>query len=249
MAAAFKDHFSARSTDYARYRPTYPPALVHYLASIAPTRRLALDTGCGAGQLSTLLASEFEFVVATDASPQQIKNAKPHDRIEYRVARAEESALPDASADLVCAAQAAHWFDLDAYYDEVRRVLRPGGVIALVTYGVVETDGEAGHVLADFYYNVIGRFWPPERTLVETGYRSLPFPFIEQATPKMAMTAHWSLDELLGFVDTWSAMRNAEAALGREPYERFAEHLRAAWGDPAECHETRWPLSMRVGRV
>ena len=249
MAGAFRDHFSSRSADYALYRPTYPPALVRHLVDLAPQRHLALDCGCGAGQLSTLLADAFERVVAIDASPQQIGNARRREGVEYRVARCEATGLAEGSVDLVTVAQAAHWFDLDAFYGEVRRVLKPRGVIALVTYGVIEADGEVGRVLKHFYFDVIGRFWPAERRHVETGYRSLPFPFDEEAAPAMAMAVDWSLGELLGYVDTWSAVRNAESSLGREPYESFATALGAVWGDPDLRREIRWPLSMRIGHV
>lgn len=249
MADAFKDHFSSHSNHYELYRPTYPPSLAQHLAALAPTKRLALDCGCGTGQLSALLAGEFERVVAIDASPQQIDNAKPAGNIEYRVGRCESTGLKAASVDLVTVAQAAHWFDLEAFYTEIRRVLRPKGVVALVTYGIVEADGQVGSVLSHFYFDVVGRFWPPERRHVETGYRSLAFPFEEEPAPTMAMTAEWSLEQLLGYVDTWSAVRNAEAALGREPYERFAADLRAAWANPDERREIRWPLSLRIGRV
>jgi SAM-dependent methyltransferase len=249
VVAGFKDHFSSHSAEYALYRPTYPATLVRYLASLAPQRQLALDCGCGAGQLSVLLAEEFGKVVATDASPQQIANAKPHERVEYRAAGADDSGLPSASVDLLTVAQAAHWFDLERFYEEARRVLRPGGAIALITYGVIEADSEVGRVLAHFYFNVIGSYWPPERRHVETGYRSLPFPFEETVAPRFDMTASWSMPEVLGYVDTWSAVRNAEAALGRELIERFSTELSAAWGDPAERREIRWPLSMRIGSV
>src|SRR3954464_14207364 len=93
---AFKDHFSSRAADYAAYRPTYPPELVDYLASVCPTSNLALDCGCGTGQLAVLLADRFKRVIATDASAQQIENAEPRERVTYRVAPAERSGLPDA---------------------------------------------------------------------------------------------------------------------------------------------------------
>jgi ubiquinone/menaquinone biosynthesis C-methylase UbiE len=140
---AFKDHFSSRAADYAAYRPTYPPELVDYLASVCPTSNLALDCGCGTGQLAVLLADRFKRVIATDASAQQIENTEPRERVTYRVAPAERSGLPDASADLVVAAQAAHWFDQPAFYAEARRVGRPGAILALVTYGVM-TGGRRG---------------------------------------------------------------------------------------------------------
>jgi len=249
MADTFKDHFSTRSADYARFRPVYPPALARYLAEVPGRRDLALDCGCGAGQLSTLLADGFARVIATDASAQQVANAKPHPRVEYRQAPAEASGLDDASVDLVTVAQAAHWFDLERFYAEVRRVARPGGAIALVTYGITEIDGAAGGVLSGFYHDVLDPHWPPERRLVEAGYRTLPFPFDEQAASPFAMEASWALADMLGYVDTWSAVRNAEKALGRAPYDRFADDLRAAWGDPDTRKAIRWPISLRVGRV
>ncbi len=249
MAEPFKDHFSTRSGDYAQYRPSYPPALIDYLSSLASDRELALDCGCGTGQLSVLLAEAFGRVVATDASAQQIASATPHPGVEYRAAPAEVSGLENASADLVTVAQAAHWFDLDAFYAEVRRVLKPGGILALITYGVIKADGDVGKVLDGFYYDVLGAYWPPERRHVESGYRELPFPCAEVTPPAFAMTASWSLAEVLGYVDTWSAVRQAEKALGRAPYDRFSAALTEAWGDPAGRRDIRWPLSLRVGRV
>jgi SAM-dependent methyltransferase len=249
MAAPFKDHFSDRSAAYAQHRPGYPPALALWLAEQAPSRGLALDCGCGSGQFSTLLAEAFERVVALDASPQQVANASPHPRVEYRVATGEDTGLPAASVDLLSVAQAAHWFDLDAFYAEARRVLRPGGVIALITYNIIEIDGDVGALMRRFYHDVVGPFWPPERRHVESGYRELPFPFDETPAPALAMTARWGLDDLLGYVDTWSAVRAAEKTLGREPWERLAAELRTIWGPPAERREIRWPLSLRVGRV
>lgn len=249
MGEAFKDHFSARSSDYATFRPTYPPALVDYLASLTRTHDLALDCGCGNGQLSCLIAEHYARVVATDASAQQIDKAERHPRVEYRVARAEATGLDAGSVDLLTVAQAAHWFDLDAFYAEVRRVLRPGGAIVLITYGVTETDRDIKQVVAHFYREVVGPFWPPERHHVESGYRSLPFPFREETAPPLAIERQWSADDLIGYVGTWSASISAEAALGRAPFEKFAQDLRAAWGDPNLRRLIRWPLSLRIGRI
>lgn len=249
MHDTFKDHFSSVSMDYAAFRPSYPRELSDYIGGIAESHDAVLDCGCGAGQLSTLLADRFKRVVATDASEEQLKNAKPHPRITYRLAVAEQSGLEDASVDVVTVAQAAHWFELDSFYAEVRRVLRPGGAIVLITYGVIEADGEVGRIISHFYFDVIGHYWPPERRHVETRYQSLPFPFAEAHPPAMSMSLQWSVDELLGYIDTWSALRNAEDALGRLPFENFSAKLRAAWGDPGSKREIRWPLSMRVGHV
>jgi len=246
---SFKDHFSSRSADYAAYRPTYPVALADYLAGMCETPAMALDVGCGTGQLSVLLAERFASVVATDASARQIENAVPHERVTYRVAPAEKSGLPEHSVDLVTVAQAAHWFDLPAFYAEVRRVAKPGGILALITYGVIQADPEIDPVVRHFYKDVIGSYWPPERRHVEEGYRSFDFPFAELTPPDMAITVEWRAADLIGYADTWSAVREAEKALGRRPIDAFAQDLRAAWGDPERRRTIRFPLSFRIGRV
>ncbi|HEX8416560.1 MAG TPA: class I SAM-dependent methyltransferase [Methylobacterium sp.] len=246
---AFKDHFSSGSAAYAAHRPRYPAALAQFLADLAPARDLALDCGCGTGQLSVLLAERFRRVVATDASAAQIGEAQAHPSVAYRTAPAERSGLPDASADLITVAQAAHWLDLPAFYAEVRRVARPGAVIALVTYGVLHVEGAPDSVVRHFYREVVGPYWPPERRHVEDGYRALPFPFAETPAPPLAIEAALRLPDLLGYVATWSAVRAAERATGRDPLAALREALAPIWGEPETRRAVRWPLSLRVGRL
>jgi SAM-dependent methyltransferase len=247
--SAFKDHFSDASQAYAAHRPTYPPALAEWLAEISPARDRALDCGCGTGQLSVLLASHFARVVATDASAGQIAEATPHEAVEYRVAPAEASGLDPATCDLVVAAQAAHWFDMDAFNAEARRVAKPGGVIALVTYGIM-TGGEAiDAVIQPYYRTTVGAYWPPERRHVEDGYRALPFPFPEIATPPLAIAVSWTLHDLVGYVETWSATKAARKALGFDPVAALRDDLAGVWGDAKRRHPIRFPLSVRAGRV
>ena len=224
-AGSPRNWFDRGGASYARFRPEYPPALAASLAGFAPSDALAVDVGCGSGQLTAQLAGVFRAVVGLDPSADQIASAPARAGIRYACAPAEALPLPDRVADLIAAAQAAHWFDLDAFYAEVRRVLR------------------------HFYRDVIGPYWPPERRHVETGYRTLPFPFAEVSPPALAMTRDWSLADLLGYVGTWSAVRNAETSLGREPLDRFGRELGAAWGEPERRREIRWPLSMRIGHV
>ncbi|WP_349371294.1 class I SAM-dependent methyltransferase [Salinarimonas sp.] len=249
--SAFKDHFSASSAAYAAFRPTYPDALVDALAAIAPGRDLALDVGCGTGQLSTRLARVFSRVIATDASAEQIARAAPHAQVTYRVAPAEATGVAAGSVDLVVAAQAAHWFDLPAFYAEARRAARPGAAVALVAYGIMDLpeDAEAGLVFARFYHDVAGPYWPPERAHVEAGYATLPFPFPGIAPPPLAIEARLPLAGLLGYVDTWSALKGLRAAHGEAPLARFREALADAWGDPEAEKLVRWPLALRLGRI
>ena len=245
----FKDHFSVAASGYAAHRPVYPRAVAEALAACSPGRALAWDAGCGSGQLSVVLAEAFDQVVATDASAAQIAETVPHPRVRYAVAPAEVSGLAEGSVDCAVAAQAAHWFDLDAYYREVRRVARPGGLVALVTYAVLEVDPEIERLVERFYWHTLDGHWPPERRLVEEGYRSLPFPFEPVEAPPLALEHRWNADQLLGYVRTWSAVQSLKKAGRGEDLDRFGKELRAAWGDPSRERIVRWPLSLRLGRV
>ncbi|HEX9138988.1 MAG TPA: class I SAM-dependent methyltransferase, partial [Steroidobacteraceae bacterium] len=179
-----QDHFSACATQYADFRPRYPQALYHWLAVTAPAHSRAWDCACGSGQASADLARYFDEVIATDLSAAQLRQAKPDLRISYRVAVAEDSGLPAAHFDLVCVAQALHWFDCERFYAEARRVLRPNGLLAVWCYGVCSLDYERGDAdLQTFYRDVVGPYWPPERRYVESAYQTLPFPTPELAAP------------------------------------------------------------------
>jgi SAM-dependent methyltransferase len=245
----FKDHFSSGSAGYAAHRPTYPMALVDELASISPAPERALDCGCGTGQLSVLLAERFNEVIATDASAAQIANAQPHDGVKYRTALAEDSGLREMSVDLITVAQAAHWLDLEKFYAESRRVARPRAVIALITYGILNIEGPVDRLVQHFYYDTIHPFWPEERCHVEDGYRSLPFPFQEVALPKLAIEVMWRLEDLVGYINTWSAVKAAENILGSSPIACFTDQLRNDWGDPTSLRRVTFPLSIRAGRI
>ncbi|HEY1416441.1 MAG TPA: SAM-dependent methyltransferase, partial [Myxococcaceae bacterium] len=126
---------------------------------------------------------------------------------------------------------------------------RPGGLIALVTYAVMEVDREIAAIVERFYWKTLDGHWPAERKLVEEGYRSLPFPFESVEAPPLALEHRWNAAQLLGYVGTWSAVQSLEKASRGEDLERFGEELRAAWGDPSKGRLVRWPLSLRLGRV
>lgn len=245
----FKDHFSANAGGYASFRPDYPPALFADLAALCGRPERAWDCGCGNGQASLGLAGHFDEVVATDPSAGQIANARPHERVRYAVASAERSGLPDASVDLVVAAQAAHWFDLAAFYDEVRRVARSGAVLALITYGIMEMDPPVDAVFQSIYRGPVGAHWPPERAHVENGYRDFAFPFPALDMPRQAMRAEWPLEHLVGYIGTWSATKEYRAATGDDPLPAARAALAAVWGEPDTPREIRWPLGGRIGRV
>ncbi|MBY6262900.1 class I SAM-dependent methyltransferase [Azospirillum sp. 412522] len=248
----FKDHFSAQAGDYRAFRPTYPAGLAAALAAAAPARGLAWDVGCGNGQFSVSLAEHFAAVHATDASAGQIAQAEAHPRVRYAVAPAEDSGLPDGCCDLIVAAQAAHWFDLQRFHAEVRRVAKPGAAAALVCYGLQQLDDPALDAAVERFHNgTLGPYWPADRWKVVNGYRDLEFPFPELPVPvpALAMEAVWSLPRLLGYMSTWSGVKAAARALGRNPLEAFAEEIAPLWGDAETERRIRWPLTVRLGRV
>jgi SAM-dependent methyltransferase len=246
----FADHFSKQANAYAAYRPTYPDALGAWLASITPGRSLAWDCATGSGQAATMLANHFEHVAATDASAAQIDNAEARDRVEYGVARADASGLPGESCDLVTVAQAAHWLDLPVFYEEVRRVLKPGGVLALWCYVLMETGhSELDAAIRHFQYDRVGPYWPPGRELVEDRYQSLPFPFEAISAPPFEMAARWTRDELVGYVGTWSAVARCREVEGIDPVLAFAAEVDRLWPGGAEALDVRWPVYVRVGMI
>ncbi len=245
----FKDHFSPQADRYIRFRPRYPRHLFAFLASLPARHERAWDCGTGNGQAAVALADYFREVVATDPSERQIEHAQPLVGVTYLVAPAERCPLADESVDLVTVAQAAHWFDLAAFYGEVRRVARAGGAIALWTYGLATISAEVDAVVWRLYADILGDFWPPERRLVEDRYAGLPFPFEEIEAPNFTMQARWNLDELLGYLSTWSSAQKYLQQHGTSAIEQIKGELTAAWGLPGESRSVVWPLYLRSGRV
>ncbi|MEM1269927.1 MAG: class I SAM-dependent methyltransferase [Bacteroidota bacterium] len=245
---SFQDHFSTVAATYGRYRPTYPEELFRFVARLPASVRTVWDCGTGNGQAAVGVAQFADTVVATDASDAQIRHAQPHPRVHYEVAPAEASGLPAASVDLVMVAQAAHWFDLARFYAEVRRVARPGAAIALWTYHMVSISPEIDALVQWFYTDVVGAYWPPGRQLVDGGYASLPFPFAEVNAPAFESTRPGTLDDVLGYLGTWSAVSRYRAARGEDPVAAVRPAFEDAWGAP-ETRLFRWAIPMRAGRM
>jgi SAM-dependent methyltransferase len=244
----FPDHFSSVAAQYASSRPHYPDALFEYLADLAPARNMAWDAGCGSGQAAIGLAPYFAHVVATDASAQQIANAEPRANIVYSVASETLTPLRDASVDLVTVAQALHWFDRPRFYDEVRRVLVPDGVLAAWTYGLTEVTPDVDAAVLHWYRDALDSYWPPQRLHVESRYRDIDFPFATLDVPSFAMTARWSRPQFIAYLETWSAVQAYKAANGADPIGIVRPALEAAWPDAAEVRLIRWPLTLLAGR-
>jgi len=224
--------------------------LFAFVAELTTRHRVALDCGTGNGQAASGLASLFDRVIAIDPSIEQLRNAAPHLRIEYRVARAEASALPAQSVDLVTAAQALHWFDVTSFFAEARRVLIPSGAIAVWGYGDPVLDSRPlDETLQAFNRGVLEPYWYRERKLLLDGYKSVLFPFEEVSAPALELEMQWTLPELAGYLRTWSATARYAAEHGADPIIEVENSLAAAWGDSQARRTIRWPLYVRAGRL
>jgi SAM-dependent methyltransferase len=248
--AEFKDHFSGHAAIYREARPTYPDELFTWLARQSPDTGLAWDCGCGNGQASVALAAHFKHVVGTDPSANQIAGAMPAANVEYRVEPSEQSSLADGSASLITVAQALHWFDFERFYAEVRRVLKPGGMFAAWTYADCRTGDAAIDALKNrLYVDLTGPYWPPERELVDSGYRTLPFPFVEMAAPGFDMKAMWDVEQFLAYLRSWSATQRYQKDRGEDPVALIEKDLRAAWPDAQSKRAVRWDFHVRCGHA
>ena len=247
--STFSDHFSSSASSYAAHRPTYPAELLEWLSSSCANHRRAWDCGTGNGQAAVHLAHHFADVIATDASPAQLGHRGRKSGVHYGVMTAESSAIASGSVDLITVAQALHWFDLDRFYREAKRVLVPGGIICVWTYGLLSIDPAIDAHLGQFYRKEVGPYWPAERALVDRGYAGIDFPFDELVAPRFEMTADWTLGQFSGYLETWSAVAAYSREHGRSPVPRFAESIAPQWGESEERRHVRWPLELKAGRV
>ena len=246
----FQDHFSGVAANYAAFRPKYPAALVDWLATISQRHDVAWDCACGSGQASRTLAAHFDQIVATDASHVQVAAAAAIEKTHFVVARSEQAPLAEGSVDLVTVAQALHWFVGETFFQEIRRVVRPGGVFAAWTYGMPHVESEAvEQVVHGFIDGLLGPYWPPEIRMVLDGYATIDLPFEELETPGFELRVTWTPAQFLGFVHTWSAVGRFQQEHGEDPVAQLADELEGLWGNEKDPLPISWQLDLRAGRV
>jgi SAM-dependent methyltransferase len=243
------DVFSGGARQYASARPTYPDTLYEFVSGLAPDRSRAWDCATGNGQAAIGLARHFGHVVATDASEEQIRHATPVANVTYVVASAEACALAPATVSLTTVGQALHWLDHDRFYDEVRRVTVPGGVIAAWSYGACSAGADVESLLREFEDGTVGPYWNPQRRWVDEGYRTIPFPFEELPAPPFELRVAWSLSQLGEYLRSWSAVIVYRRQHGRDPVGPFLQQITKYWGPPDRVRDVTWPLAVRIGRV
>ncbi len=243
-----KDNFSKQADVYAQYRPEYPPGLFEYILDFVKAKNLAWDCGTGNGQAAKMLSPHFDQVFATDISQKQIDKAYNDSNISYAVEPAERTSLPDQSADLVTVAQAIHWFNFGEFYKEVNRVAKPGSVIAVWTYSLLHISNEIDNIVEQYHYETLGKFWDPERKYVDDGYATIPFPFEEVETPTFHIEVNWSMEDLNGYFNTWSALQKFITANGYSPVNELMNQVEQYWGDQ-EKRKIIFPVHLKLGLI
>ncbi|MEO8146084.1 MAG: class I SAM-dependent methyltransferase [Bacteroidia bacterium] len=241
-----KDNFSTQAKLYAQFRPSYPKALYDFLFQLIEEKKCGWDCATGNGQIAIELATKFERVYATDISEKQISNAQLKDNIIYKIESAEESSFPDLSFDLITIGQAIHWFDFEKFYAEVNRTLKPKGVIAVIGYPLMQIDKDIDAVIDYFYTDVVGSYWDTERNYLDEHYKTIPFPFKEIKAPTFFAEYDWEFDQLIGFLNTWSAVQHYINKNGSNPVGLSQSKLKKAWGDD-EKKKISFEILLRVG--
>jgi SAM-dependent methyltransferase len=245
-----KDLFSKQASTYAKYRPSYPAEMIEYIVSQVGSRETAWDCATGNGQAAALLAPYFKTVQATDSSEKQLQQAIPAGNIHYSVSIAEKTVFAGNTFDLITVAQAYHWFQFDAFAKEVRRVAKPGAIIAVWGYHIPQCgDASLDALISDFYTGTVGSYWDPERTYVDDYYRTIPFPYEELPSKEFSINVHWAPDDLPGYLNTWSSVQHFIKANGYNPVDEFTDRLSARWPDGAASLPFSFPVFMRMGRI
>lgn len=243
-----KDNFSKQADLYAQYRPAYPDALIRQILQHVNERNVAWDCATGNGQAAHLLSKYFDTVYATDISANQLAKAVRADNIHYAVGTAEETSFDNNMFNLITVAQAIHWFHFSKFYAEVKRTGKPGCILAVIGYGLVETSGKLQEQIRHFYKHIVGPYWDKERTYVDEAYTTIPFPFIELEPLQMRTGIEWSFEQLIGFLNTWSAVQHYIQANDTNPVDLVYADLKAAWGDDTVRY-FYFPIFTRIGRI
>ncbi|WP_061248135.1 class I SAM-dependent methyltransferase [Leptospira alstonii] len=245
---SFRDHFSSHSSSYSEFRPGYPKDFFLYLKSLVPNGKVVWDCGTGTGQAAVSLAEVFDKVIASDPSANQIANAEPRQNVEYRVCKAENSTLGNHEVDLITVAQSFHWFDFEPFYKEAVRVGKKKGILAIWGYGLHGISPEIDKIVDKLYGEIAGSYWPPERKYVEEKYKTIPFPFEEIFPPTFSMKEEWTVDQVLGYLRTWSSVQKYIQKNESDPVRLVETEIRNSWGT-AKKRIVEWPLFFKFGRL
>ena len=243
-----KDNFSRQSGGYKTYRPVYPSALFQFIFRQLAANKLAWDAGTGNGQTASVLAGYFDEVIATDISASQLQLAPALPNVRYRNEPADNTSIEAATINLVTVSQALHWFPIDKFYAEVRRVAAPGAIIAVWTYSLLKIRPAIDALISNFHFKLLADHWDPERKHVDNGYTDIAFPFAAIPAPKFQIETDWTLQELEGYINTWSGVQKFISTEGYNPVDKLIENIQLYW-PPRDKMHIEFPLHVKIGRV
>jgi SAM-dependent methyltransferase len=243
-----RDYFSDHSKIYAAFRPTYPDELYQFILKHVRHRDCAWDCATGNGQAARHLSRYFKTVFATDISRQQLDQAPEDPNILYSISAAEQTGFADKQFDLITVAQALHWFEVESFYKEARRTSKDHGLLAVWGYALLSVSPEIDRRFLDFYHGTVGPYWDYARTLVENEYRSIPFPFEQIESPPFELVATWGIEQLGGYLTSWSATREFIRQNGHDPVPAFLETIEPYWQKHA-VKKITFPLFLKLGRI
>ncbi|XP_076436873.1 putative methyltransferase DDB_G0268948 [Babylonia areolata] len=246
---------------YVKYRPTYGSDVSQTIINFCqenPSAKfsLAIDIGCGSGQSTIPLTHHFRKVVGLDVSDAQISKAPSHiPNLSFQVGPAEDLCFVDSgSVDLVTVATALHWIDLQRFYPEVERVLRPGGVLAAYCYGVACPDEPlARDIVVWFCNDLLSPYWSERVKHVFQHYRSISLPFPGwRRNDSLKIEKCWSVEELVGFLSSMSAYQkyishNPSSCAMADLKRRLKAIYQDGKGEEKRMRVT-WPVFMLMGR-
>jgi len=241
-----KDNFSTQAKAYAQYRPYYPPEMITCIVNLVANKDAALDVATGNGQVAAALAPYFKQVYGTDISAKQLNNATQAPNVIYKEGSAEDTGFKDHQFGLITVAQAIHWFKFDAFYTEVKRILKPDGLFAVMGYGLFSTNPETDVIINHFYKDIIGSYWDPERRYIDENYTTIPFPFKEIEAKKFTNHFTWTLEQLIGYLETWSAVQHYIKQNGSNPVDLIRAELQSSWQQSNK--QVTFPLLLRLGK-
>ncbi|MEO0472692.1 MAG: class I SAM-dependent methyltransferase [Bacteroidota bacterium] len=245
----FPDHFSHQANLYARFRPQYPKELYAFITRHVQTKNRVWDCGTGNGQAAKALSQYFSHVHATDPSEQQLKSAQLADQIVYRVATAEDPPFPDQYFDLITVAQALHWFKFPAFFAQVKRLLKPEGILAVWGYQLLRINPDLDPCLQHFYTQVVGPYWPQQRKHIDNAYADIPFPFPVLEVPTFSIDVDWDLAQLCGYLRTWSSVKAYVRATANDPVGKLEKELGTIWSNPLTKRKIVFPIFLKMARL
>lgn len=242
-----EDRFSRQASAYSLFRPSYPPTLYQFIQQHLPSNEVCWDCGTGTGQVATELAKVFKRVIATDLSSQQIFYAKKFENIDYQVCSAETFETQDSSLDLITVAQALHWLDLEVFFSKARRFLKPKGMFAVWGYDFFSINEALDDVFNPYGRQFLGPYWSSKNQILFEGYKTIQFPFSKIEAPNFTLSVNWDLDQLVGYLDSWSATQQYKDLNKTDPFEAIAEKIFDLWGPSSHKRTIKWDLYSYFG--